>query len=286
MGMIDRYRRRGGFVQLLNTIETSTKDKQEKFMAMIHEENPQWAKALSEKILTVEKVFSWQPELLCEIFPRIPTLQLGALLSHVPEQWKIICLTTLGPKERRMVDEQMSLKKATPGEFQSAVMKLFNEIRRFEAEGIFKFERILPEMAIPENIEEQLNNRQQNQQSGAEIFFSEDTQLDYRPVKPGEFSLASTEDTKTSIPSNPVVNSPPLPQPIFHVGTQSTQTGVKVNKEPLNEIPSPKGAPSSNIGEELALLRRKLVQLSQENNRLQQENLLLRQKLESIKKIA
>lgn len=284
MSMIDRYRRRGGFLQLLNTIETSNKEKQEKFMGLIAEENPRWAQALSEKILTLDKVFSWRPELLCEIFPRIPVLQLGALLSHLPEPWRATCLITLAPKERRQIEEQLTLKKATPGEFHSSMMKLFNEIRRFESEGIFKFERVLPEMAIPENIEEQLNTQNPPPSRSAEIFFSEDTQLDYRPVQTGEFSLASTEETKTSIPANQPVTSPPLAQPIFHIAGAPEASGPRAN--PQSENQQPKNGPPSNIGEELAMLRKKLVQLSQENNRLQQENLLLRQKLESIKKIA
>jgi hypothetical protein len=58
----------------------------------------------------------------------------------------------------------------------------------------------------------------------------------------------------------------------------------------------PQGAPAaatpggasipSNIAEELTTLRRKLVHLTQENHRLQQDNQVMKEKLDQIKKIA
>ena len=40
MSMIDRYKKKGGFLQLLNLLETTGGEKREKFLKMIAEENP------------------------------------------------------------------------------------------------------------------------------------------------------------------------------------------------------------------------------------------------------
>jgi small-conductance mechanosensitive channel len=42
----------------------------------------------------------------------------------------------------------------------------------------------------------------------------------------------------------------------------------------------------ANVAEELTTLRRKLVQLTQENQKLHQDNQMMKEKLEQIKKIA
>lgn len=254
MSLIDRYRRRGGFLQLLNTIETSTKEKQEKFLSLIRDESPLWESTLMTKLLTLEKVFTWGPELHQEIFPRLPVLQLWALLSHLPGPWSEQAIRALGPKEKRQVEEQLEMKKSTSGEFFSATMKLFTEIRKLEAEGVFRFERVLPEMAIAENIEEWLRQKEADPSAlkdAPEATFSEDTQLDY----------ATSNSIK---PAN-------KPAPI--AGDAAPAKAAS-------------GAVASNVADEIAMLRKKLVQISQENARLQSENTLLKQKLDSIRKIA
>lgn len=59
MGMLDRYKKKGGFVQLLQLIETSPSKKQEQFLGLIAEESPAWEDTLRKKILTIDKVYSW-----------------------------------------------------------------------------------------------------------------------------------------------------------------------------------------------------------------------------------
>ena len=66
MSMIDRYRKKGGFVQLLNLIETMGKDKQEKFLKMIGDESPNWSVEIRKRLLSIDKILSWNPSYLAE----------------------------------------------------------------------------------------------------------------------------------------------------------------------------------------------------------------------------
>lgn len=156
MSMIDRYRKKGGFVQLLNLIETTGKDKQEKFLKMIGDESPLWESEVRKRVLTVDKILSWNPTYLAEIFPRVPPLQLAMVVGGLPNEKAEHFMTVLTFRERRQVEELLKEKTPTSGETSSGLMKLFTEIRKMEAEGSLKFEKFDPEMVIPEDIEEKL----------------------------------------------------------------------------------------------------------------------------------
>jgi hypothetical protein len=154
--MIERYRKPGGFVQLLNLLETTGKDKQEKFLKMIADESPIWETEVRKRLLTLDKVLGWNPAYLGEIFPRVQPIQLAMIAGGLPPDKLEAFLGVLNFKERRVVEETLKEKKPNPGEVTSGVMKLFAEIRKMEAEGSLKFEKFDPDMVIPEEIEEKL----------------------------------------------------------------------------------------------------------------------------------
>ena len=80
MAMLDRYKKKGGFVQLLQLIETSPKAKQEQFLSLIASESPAWEEALRKKTITAEKILSWAPEVLAEVVTRLPPLTVSVIL--------------------------------------------------------------------------------------------------------------------------------------------------------------------------------------------------------------
>lgn len=232
MSMIDRYRKPGGFIQLLNLIETTGKDKQEKFLKMIQDENPTWETEIKKRLLTIDKILGWNPTYLAEIFPRVQPLQLAMVVGGLPKDKAEQFIKILSFKERKHVEEILKEKTPNPGETTAGIMKLFAEIRKMESEGTLRFDKFDPEMVIPEDIEEKL---------GRGFVPS------FVPDVPASGSL-----------SDPQVAS----------------TG-----------PAGGGIPA-NVAEEMTMLRRKLVQLTQENQRLQQDNSSMKDKLDQIKKIA
>jgi flagellar motor switch protein FliG len=80
MGMLDRYKKKGGFFQLLQLLETSPTTKREQFLTLIAGESPVWEEALRKRILTITRVYSWEGQYLVEIFTRVhPTTLAYAL---------------------------------------------------------------------------------------------------------------------------------------------------------------------------------------------------------------
>lgn len=230
MSMIDRYRKKGGFAQLLNLIETTGKDKQEKFLKIIADENLAWESEIRKRLLTMDKILGWNPTYLAEIFPRVAPVQLAMIVGGLPPEKSELMMKVIGFKEKRQIEEILKEKKPAPGETSAGVMKLFAEIRKMEAEGSLRFEKFDPEMVIPDDIEEKLGR-------GIGSFIS----------------------------------------PALEAASVAAATGAAVA--------GAAGVPA-NIVEEISALRRKLVQLTHENQKLQHDNSIMKEKLDQIKKIA
>ena len=64
MGMLDRYKKKGGFIQLLNLIETTASPKAEKFLKMIGEESPAWEAEIKKKVLSIDRLATWNQSYL------------------------------------------------------------------------------------------------------------------------------------------------------------------------------------------------------------------------------
>ena len=81
MSTLDRYKKSGGFIQLLNLIETSDGPKQERFLKLISEENSNWEAEVRKKILTIDRMCQWPPQFLGEVLPNVPPAQLAGALK-------------------------------------------------------------------------------------------------------------------------------------------------------------------------------------------------------------
>lgn len=236
MGMIDRYKKKGGFVQLVNLIETTATDKREKFLKMIADENPTWEAAIKQKMLTMDRMSTWNQSFLMEFMPQIPAMAVACAIYNMPDDKKAYFLAALPFAERKKVDDLIKEHKPNGGEVASSVNKIINEVRGMVATNKLKFEKFDEGLVIPENFEEQLAS--------------------------GAVSFAS-----------------------------SSSSGSAAN-EPVDATASVAAATAgaSNASEELTMLRKKLVALTQETNFLKKENKELKDKVdvikEALKKIA
>ncbi len=243
MSMIDRYRKKGGFQQLLNLIETTGKDKQEKFLKIIADENPLWESEVRKRLLTIDKILTWPADSLAEIFPRIQAIQLAMLIGGLPPEKYEAFMAVMTFKEKRVIETTLKEKIPTSGETSAGIMKLYSEIRKMEAEGSLKFDKFDSEMTVPENIEDRLGK---GLETGAHVNKETNSGADT-----GSISKATT----------------------------ATQTAAAF-------VGSPVSGSSPQMAEEIGVLRRKLIQLNQENQKLLHENSSMKNKLEQIKKIA
>lgn len=156
MGLLDRYRKSGGFAQLLSLIESFAPAKQEKFLSLIEEENPHWSKALKEKLLTMDRIMSWPADALAEIVPQVNPKNLGiALHGFKPEQIEKL-YSGLGHSERRKIEGEYELVKPSSGEIAATHFKMVDTVRQMVARGELRIEKYDPGLIIDEKFESQI----------------------------------------------------------------------------------------------------------------------------------
>ena len=68
MSVLNRYKKPGGFRQLLQLIETSQPVKQQKLLEVVEKEDPQWADLIRQKKIDPDMVLSWDSNHLVVVF--------------------------------------------------------------------------------------------------------------------------------------------------------------------------------------------------------------------------
>lgn len=155
--MLDRYKKKGGFYQLLQLLETSPTAKREQFLGLIGGESPAWEEALRKRILTITRVYSWDGQYLVEIFSRVQPLTLANALHGNPQEEVDHLLGCLPPISKRKITDLMAESSPSAAEKSTCISRMLSEVRGFVSQGIIRLEKVDPELLIPENIEELLN---------------------------------------------------------------------------------------------------------------------------------
>jgi hypothetical protein len=156
MGMLDRYRKPGGFLQLLNLIETSGPQKQEKFISLIREEDPRWAEALVQKTLSMQKIMSWEETALMEITAYIQEIVLATALHGLEEEPREKLLKSMSGPQRRNVSEAFKTSKPSAAEISTVFARMITDVRKMISDGRIRIEKVDPTLVIDDNIEENL----------------------------------------------------------------------------------------------------------------------------------
>lgn len=252
--MLDRYKKKGGFIQLLLLIETSTKQKQEQFLNLISQESRAWEDAIKKKTLSIEKILLWDSVYLAEIFSRMQPLTIAVALRSFSEQQSNKVMNCFTPSEQRKIQNIITETNPSPSEVLTCTMKIIAEVRELMRKGILKLEKVDPEMIIPENIEEQL--QQQSTLQGAQSLTIASANTEKLGVK-----LKVVEENQVAVEEKPRVNS----EVKSSVASHGSQEALK---------------------DEVELLKVKNRQLMNENQLLKEEMSVLKSKLEQIRKIA
>lgn len=234
MGMLDRYKKKGGFVQLLNLIETSGKQKQDQFLNLIAQENAVWESTIREKSLSLDKILSWDVSHLREIFSRLQPLTLATAISGMPKEKTDIVLSCMSVTDKRKIEQVLDESKPTPAEIGTCILRIITETRGFISSGILKIEKIDPELVIPENIEELLAS-----QSAAAFGQSVLSSMQAAATSP-----SATEPGKTS-------------ESVVEAKGEIGKEEVEFFKKKINQLV----ADNSSLKQEIAVLRGKLDQI-------------------------
>jgi hypothetical protein len=154
--MLARYKKPGGFLQLLSLIESFGPQKREKFMEMIHAEDAVWAEALQTKILTLDRLFKWPEQTLTEIFRVLPTKNLACVIKGISQENADKFLKYLSHAEKRKLEDELGTLDAKPDDIFASVVRVIEVTRKMIKEGDIRLDKVDPEMMVPENFEEKL----------------------------------------------------------------------------------------------------------------------------------
>ena len=156
MSMLDRYRKPGGFYQLVSLVETCPPAKKEKFLELIKAEDEAWAEAVKEKMLDVDRIFSWNDETLAEIFGTLQDLTVAVILHGTNDDLKNRIFTYMTQARKRKIEDLMGSQSPTPTEIASMQVKLIETVRKMAHDGYIRFEKVDPQLHFDNKIEEQL----------------------------------------------------------------------------------------------------------------------------------
>lgn len=156
MSMLDRYKKPGGFVQLLALVETCGQAKQEKFLDIIGKEDAHWAEAIRTKMLTLDRIYSWKDEQLAEIFGTLQDLTVAVALYAAEESLRTRINGYFSHGRKRKIDDLFGTNKPSAPEIAATHMKIIESVRRMEQDGFLRFEKFDAELEVYEDIEDQL----------------------------------------------------------------------------------------------------------------------------------
>ncbi len=232
MGTLDRYRKTGGFIQILQLIETCGLQKQEKFLSMIKEEDSRWSDAIQKKMITMDKILTWSDEVLSEIAGNLQELSIAVALHGLPRENHERFLRSFSVSKKRKIEDLFQTNQPSAADISAAYIKIIMEVRKLIHEGVLRADKVDPEIFVEDGIEEKLK--------------------------------------RTDLPTAQSLNEKLAVKQQIH-DEEATQLGKD---------------PSASDQEEVRTLRRKLINISEENQSLKNENHNLKAKIEHIKKIA
>lgn len=272
MGMLDRYKKTGGFNQLLTLLETCGQQKQQRFLEIIREEDPRWADALVAKMIDIKRLLTWSESAIGEVTGAMLEINVAAIIKSLPPDQGQKMLATLAHIKRRKVEDLLDTMNPSAGEIAVSTNKLFETIRKLTQDGILRLDKIDPMLFVDPDIEDRLT---QGKDIAGVPSFSE--------------SMAAHAARPTSAQqANPAT------------GTFSTLTGTFRTLPDQNEngtlkVASSLDAATLNDGSgkdlksamlEIQQLRKKVADLQNETGLLKQDLSQARLKLEQIRKIA
>ncbi|MEE6250400.1 MAG: FliG C-terminal domain-containing protein [Bdellovibrionota bacterium] len=147
MALLNRYRRKGGFEQLLKLIETSNPAKRDQLLNLIEQEDQGWAELLKMKALSIEKIFSWQEVYLKDIVHNLNPRVLGIALKGKPEavQAKVEAVV---PKIKWDEISDYTKQNFSAGEIFAAETQIVQSTREMNENGYIRFEDVDPRLAL------------------------------------------------------------------------------------------------------------------------------------------
>ncbi len=255
VSMLARYKKAGGFLQLLNLMETTAQPKRDKFMELIRAEDPRWGRAIEQKMISFDRIMGWDDNSVSEIAATLQDLTLAVLGKVIAAPQKEKLFKMLGHSRNKKIDELAATLNPTPAEVATMYNKFLSETRKMIKEGYIHLNRIDPGLLVDDEIEAKLANGS----------------LDLGAA-PAEVAAAASGSSRSSSSSS----------------VESSESGSGEAPALRFDDPTSRIQAASAAGgtAELGELRKKVESLQKELTMARHEASVMRTKLEQIKKIA
>lgn len=305
--MLDRYRKKNGFSQLLNLIEGSHIQKREQFLNLIREESPIWESELRKRILTFERLTKWNPQYLSEIFTRVQPLTLAVAYYEYPVDVMNQALSQLSPTLIKKIEITQSEVKPTQADRFTCQIKIIEEARALFARGTLQLVKVDEELFIPNQIEEIISEKereavvQKRIEAVSQTIEEKVSEASASSLKP-HVSLVppvdAKEEAKIAVQSNPKPIDTQKEEPHLELDPKKLSSEVflkQINEEMMNLKKRVEKLSNENhhlldesnhLRSSEAKLKEDVSILRKEVQSLKHENMLMKSKLDQIKKIA
>lgn len=240
-------------MQLLSLIETFGPQKKEKFLEMIQEESPVWARSLREKMITFERIFGWPEQVIVEIFKQLQPKTLAFALHGIKPEQKEKILAYFSHAEKRRLDDLITESKPKPDEIASTLVKVVETTRQMLKDRALHPDKFDVALIVPEDYEVKLEEIAAREQFSS---------MSAPATNVASISPASTAGAGAMSRKEKAV---------------AAASEVNVDQTPVDAV---------RAGLDVIQLQKKVQELMKENKVLKDENHALRSKLEAIRKIA
>lgn len=296
MGMLDRYRKKNGFAQLLQLIEGSHSQKREQFLKLIKDESPVWEVELRKRILTFDRLTKWNPQYLSEIFTRVQPLTLAvAYYEYSPELMKA-AISQLSPTLIKKIEMTQSEVKPTPADRFTCQVKIIEEARSLFVKGTLQLVKVDEDLFIPNQIEEIISEKEREAAATGSAARAEESASPSSSSSPAVAVPEKVEESKVE-PAKKVedivvpevameLDSKKLSSEVFLKQINQEMMSLKKKVEKLSNENHNLSEESNQLRGHENRIKDELVLLRKEIQTLKNENMLMRSKLDQIKKIA
>ncbi|HRK06527.1 MAG TPA: FliG C-terminal domain-containing protein [Pseudobdellovibrionaceae bacterium] len=250
MGMLDRYKKTGGFIQLITLLDTCGLQKRDKFLEIIRQEDSRWARVLEAKLIDLNRVLSWSDAALAEVTGVLQEINVVAICTTLDESQRARLIATLPHQRRRKVEELLENARPTPGEVSTSINKLVEAVRKLAAEGVLRFDKIDPQLHIDSDIEERLAQ-------GRPIAGIDDHEIVHVETSVGQSGSGETEDSHLAVVRSLDTFKPSTPTPIDTSDQKALAQEVEKLRKRVNELERA----NVTLKNELAIAKTKLEQI-------------------------
>jgi flagellar motor switch protein FliG len=149
---LDRFRKKGGFLQLVQIVESTEPSKRKNLLHLVASEDPGWAHLIRLKVLSLDRILTWPREVLASILVDIPDSALIPLICGGSEDVRAKILLALERSRSQKMLEHSRGVSSSPAEQFAASVEIIQYIRGLVASGHLDFSFFDPSLVIDEKI--------------------------------------------------------------------------------------------------------------------------------------